>query len=112
MDLKIGNPVTSDEKSCFKLTVYFMLGDADGDEETVEYLSDKSYVLEIVKLLEARVNEKGHLVGPHREPGALSEYIEWPMDALTDWNEYAAYEGYSLVWLDENGIEHEVEVIK
>ena len=123
----------------FRLTLYYMIGDADGDKEF--YLSFSELWDELIKLIRILkkldgYSPKGHwgfIFDEHHlehalEEGVLTEdevkFLDWTesdswddflceviRDSYCDEREFLVYEGFDITYIDEDGVEHPVNII-
>ena len=129
MEIVIGEPVTNNNpKNCFRLTINHMHGDADAKTTTTHTFKGVSYGNVSLKTLVAAIElakTLGHDFFYSREyrnkalqyAGFSDEIIEqitdfMESDSTNDGNTYAIWEDYTIVFFDENGIKHHVEVRK
>ena len=134
MKIKIGKPIPPDEerRNCYQFVIDFMYGDADGYGGTeVEVDKDHPYLERFINFLERCKGfdadgdfeelEDSWLFVPETnwtdipEQEAERDKADLSFDWLSDISRegyYASFDGYSVTFFDEQGIEHEVKIIK
>ena len=111
--IKLGKRVSeSNPRKTFRFELEYMHGDADGDSTDVFDIENEDHAIAFDKFLKANENK-----GRHCDEWEDSDFFDESMELDFYWmydaggtDHQASYEGYTLTYFDENGIEFEAEI--